>query len=157
MVGAVTPAMPYSEQFRLGAIMSKDDSTIAPGFINYISASRQRFLLPISAAAALMAEADLATEKRAAEKLAIADAAKTGYVESISNPQHENVLALRQLDFDLSSNRTDTKYDLSDAMTIASRLLARSTLTLDRVSAGMSNDLLVAIAMTLAYERGDGN
>ena len=137
--------------------MSKDNSIIAPGFINYISANYQRFLLPISAAAALVAEAELADEKRAAEKLAILAAAKTGYVESKPKHQHENVLALRQIDFDLSSIRTDTKYDLSDAMTLANRLLARSTLALDRVSAGMSNDLLVAIAMTLAYERGDGN
>jgi ATP-dependent Lon protease len=137
--------------------MSKDDSIIAPGFINYISANYQRFLLPISAAAALVAEAELAAEKMAAEKLAIAAAAKTGYVESKPKPQHENVLALRQIDFDLSSIRTDTKYDLSDAMTLANRLLARSTLALDRVSAGMSNDLLVAIAMTLAYERVNGN
>lgn len=139
--------------------MVAQDSTITPGFMLYFSERNQRFLLPITAVAALVAEAELATQKAAAGKLASAAAtrAKTEFVVSNPKPQHQNILNLRKIDFDLASIRTDTKYDLSDAMALASRLLAQSTAALDRVSAGMSNDLLVAISMSLAYERGDGN
>lgn len=141
--------------------MVNEDCNIAPGFTLYFSKRNQRFLLPIATVAELVSEADLATQKAVAEKAANAAAApvvmKTTFVESKSGPQHENILRLRQVDFDLSSIRTDTKYDLSDAMTLASRLLAQSTAALDRVSAAMSNDLLVAISMSLAYEHGDGN
>ncbi|SIQ71063.1 ATP-dependent Lon protease [Janthinobacterium sp. TND4EL3] len=141
--------------------MVNEDCNIAPGFTLYFSKRNQRFLLPIATVAELVSEADLATQKAVAEKAASAAAApvvmKTTFVESKSGPQHENILRLRQVDFDLSSIRTDTKYDLSDAMTLASRLLAQSTAALDRASAAMSNDLLVAISMSLAYEHGDGN
>ena len=135
--------------------MSKADSSTSPGFTLYFSERNQRILLPIGTAAALASEAELAAQKSAADKAAKATE-KSGFVESKLTPQHENILALRQIEFDLGSIRTDTKYDLSDAMTLASRLLARSTVVLDRVSASMSNDLLIAVSMSLAYERGDG-
>jgi ATP-dependent Lon protease len=141
--------------------MVNQDSNIAPGFTLYFSERNQLLLLPIAIVAELVSKAELATQKAAAEKAASAAAAaavtKTTIVESRPKPQHENILSLRQIDFDLSSIRTDTKYDLSDAMTLASRLLAQSTAALDRASAAMSNDLLVAISMSLAYEHGDGN
>lgn len=141
--------------------MVDEDCNIAPGFTLYFSKRNQRFLLPIATVAELVSEADLATQKAVAEKAASAAAApvvmKTTFVESKSRPQHENILRLRQVDFDLSSIRTDTKYDLSDAMTLASRLLAQSTVAMDRAAAAMSNDLLVAISMGIAYEHGDGN
>lgn len=135
--------------------MVNQDFNIPPGFALHRSERNQRILLPIATAAALASEAELATQKSDADKAAKA-MEKSGFDASKLTPQHENILALRQIDFDLGSIRTDTKYDLSDAMTLASRLLARSTVALDRVAASMSNDLLIAVSMSLAYERGDG-
>ena len=137
--------------------MADQDFNIAPGFILYFSERNQRFLLPIAIVAELLAEAELATQIAAEKKAASAAVTKTTFVESTPKPQHENILNLRQIDFDLSSIRTDTKYDLSDAMTLSSRLLAQSTAALDRASVAMSHDLLVAVSMSLAYEQGDGN
>ncbi|MDY7579309.1 AAA family ATPase [Herbaspirillum sp. RTI4] len=139
--------------------MVNQDSNIAPGFTLYFSEHNQRLLLPIAIVAELVFTAELATKKAAAEKAAgaAADVTKTTFVESKPKPLHDNILSLRQIDFDLSSIRTDTKYDLSDAMTLATRLLAQSTAAPDRASATMSNDLLVAISMSIAYEHGDGN
>lgn len=117
--------------------MVNQDSNIAPGFTLYFSERNQRLLLPTAIVAELVSQAEFATQKAASEKAASAAAAvtKTTFVES--GPKHENISNLRQIDFDLSSIRTDTKYDLSDAMTLASRLLAQSTAALDRASAAM--------------------
>jgi len=58
---------------------------------------------------------------------------------------------------DLASIRVDTEHDLADAKTLASKWLALATAELDIFSAQFSNDLLVAIALHLAYERKGGN
>jgi ATP-dependent Lon protease len=142
--------------------MVSQDSSIAPGFTLYFSEKHnQRFLLPIATVAQIAAQADLASQAAATEEAARAAAdrivKKTTFVGSKPRPQHANLLSLCQVDFDLSSIRTDTKYDLSDAMTLASRLLAHSTVAIDRATAAMSYDLLVAISMGIAYEQGEGN
>lgn len=129
--------------------MSKADSSTAPGFILYNSERNQRLLLPIATAAAL-------AEKVVADKAAKA-MEKSGFVDSKLTPQHPNILVLRQIDFDLRCIRTDTKYDLSDAKTLASLFLKQATVKLDRLTSALSNDLLVAVSLTLAYEQEDGN
>ncbi|MDY7576716.1 AAA family ATPase [Herbaspirillum sp. RTI4] len=139
--------------------MVNQDST-APGYILYFSERHQRLLLPTAIAAALAGEANLAMAAKVAadkEEKAAANVEKSGFGMAKLIPQHENILVLRQIDFGLDSIRTDTRHDLSDAMTLATRLLARSTVALDAASARLSYDLLVAISMTIAYERGRGN
>lgn len=142
--------------------MVNQDSSIAPGFTLYISEKHnQRFLLPFATVAELASQAGPALQAAATEDAAGTAmgriVTKTTFVGSKPMPQHDNILSLCQVDFDLSSIRTDTKYDLSDAMTLASRLLAQSTVAIDRATAEISYDLLVAISMGIAYERGEGN
>jgi ATP-dependent Lon protease len=136
--------------------MVNQDSSIAPGFTLYFSEKHnQPLLLPIATIAELASQA-VASEEiagAAADRIVI----ETTFVGSKPRPQHDNILSLCQVDYDLSSIRTDTKYDLSDAMTLASRLLAQSTAAIDRATAVMSYDLLVAISMGIAYEQGEGN
>lgn len=135
--------------------MVNQDFSIAPGFTLYFSEHNLRILLPIATVAELAIKAAVAEE--VARAAAASVVMKTTFVEPRSRPQHDNILRLRQVDFDLSSIRTDTKYDLSDAMTLASRLLAQSTVAMDRATTAMSYDLLVAISMCIAYEQGEGN
>lgn len=140
--------------------MVDQDSNAVPGFILYFSARNQRLLLPVATAAALAGEAHLAMAAKVAEdkaERAAASVHKSSLVTAKLTLQHENILVLRQIDFDLDSIRTDTNHDLSDAMTLATRLLARTTVVLDAASTKLSNDLLVAITMTVAYEHGSGN
>jgi len=136
--------------------MVSRDSNIPPGFVLHRSERNTRLLLPISAVFELEAEAELATQKSAADKAAKA-MEKSGFIESKLTPQHPNILVLRQIDFDLRCIRTDTKYDLSDAKTLASLFLKQATIKLDRLTSALSNDLLVAVSLTLAYEQDDGN
>ncbi|MDP3844302.1 MAG: AAA family ATPase [Oxalobacteraceae bacterium] len=133
--------------------MVDHDFNTAPGFALYGNDRKTRLLLPIQVADELESEAELAERKAAVKKAAIAAAetAKPTLVESKQKPTHPNISNLQKIDFDLDAIRTDTKYDLSDAMTLASRLLAKSTIALDRASANMSNDLLIAICMDIAY------
>lgn len=60
-------------------------------------------------------------------------------------------------DFDLASIRVDTEHDLADAKKLAANWLAQATAGLDIFSAQFSNDLLVAIALHLAYQQKGGN
>jgi ATP-dependent Lon protease len=142
--------------------MVNQDSSIASGFTLYFSPKHnQGFLLPIATVAQLAKQTDLASQAAATEEAAKAAAdrimRKITCVGLKPRPQHENVSSLCQVDFDLSSIRTNSRYDLSDAMTLASRLLAQSTAAIDHATAALSCDLLVAISMEISYENGEGN
>jgi ATP-dependent Lon protease len=142
--------------------MINQDSSIASGFTFYTSEKyNQRLLLPIATIAELTSQTNAALHAAATDKAAGTATGrivtKTIFVNSKPRLQHENMLSLCQVDFDLSSIRTDTKYDLSDAMTLASRLLAQSMIAIDRTTAAISYDLLVAISMEISYEQGEGN
>ncbi len=133
--------------------MVDHDSNTAPGYTLYGNERKTRLLLPFQIADELESQAELAERNAAAEKAAnaAAETAKTTFVESKPKPTHPNILNLRKIEFDLGTIRTDTKHDLSDAMALATRLLAKSTVALDRASGKMSNELLIAICMDIAY------
>jgi len=136
-------------------MVDRDSTTI--GFALYGSERKTRLLLPIQIADQLASQAELAEQKAAAEKAAAklaeqkaaAEKAAEFFKSKSRHAPHANAEILKKIDFDLGSIRAHTKYDLSDAMTLASSLLAKSEGALDRVSARMSTDLLIAISLEL--------
>lgn len=127
------------------------------GFTLYGNEPNTRLLLPISLAERLESQSEITAQKSAAEKIAIAVKQSIESVPpAIQYPLHKNEELLKKIGFNIESIRTDTNYDLSDAMTLASRVLAKSTMGLDRVSVSFSNDLLIAITLELAYSESCG-
>ncbi|MDY7545064.1 hypothetical protein QN360_20605 [Glaciimonas sp. CA11.2] len=137
--------------------MVDENCTIA-GFTLYGNQRKTRLLLPAYLANTLELQDEIAAQKVLTEKKALVSSKAAEVAISIGRlAPHRNMSLLKSIDFNIEGIRTDSDNDLSDATTLTTGFLAKVAAPQNCLRQPLSNDLLLAITLDLAYIQAGGN